>query len=125
MSPREVWEDYNKRARVELDIRELDYDHFITKVPTGNFMSNYAYFWHCVLSYNLMIILKNFLLPSEWSKAKTSTLRKKLISIPGRLINHSGRMVMRLMAGFPFTEVLAYVKERLLWLYRTLHPLPV
>jgi hypothetical protein len=125
MSPREVWEDYNKRATVELHIRELDYDHFITKVPTGNFLSNYAYFWHCVLSYNLMIILKNFLLPPEWSKARTSTLRKKLISIPGRLVNHSGRMVMRLMAGFPFTEVLTYVKERLLWLYRMLHPLPV
>jgi hypothetical protein len=124
MSPKEVWEDYNKRCRVELNIRELDYDHFITKVPTGIFLSNYAYFWHCVLAYNLTLILKNFLLPVEWAKVRTSTLRKKLISIPGRLVNHSGKMIMRLIKEFPYTEVLAYVKERLLWLYRMLNPLP-
>jgi hypothetical protein len=124
MSPKEVWEDYNKRAKVELNIRELDYDHFISKVPTGIFLSNYAYFWHCVLAYNLSLILKNFLLPDEWSKVKTSTLRKKLISIPGRLVNHSGKMIMRLIEGFPYISVLEYVKERLLWLYRMLNPLP-
>ncbi|MDY6853905.1 MAG: hypothetical protein SWO11_04225 [Thermodesulfobacteriota bacterium] len=28
MTPKEVWEDYNKRARIELNIRDLDYDHF-------------------------------------------------------------------------------------------------
>lgn len=124
MRPREVWEDYNKRARIELNIRELDYDHFITKVPTGIFLSNYAYFWHCVLAYNLTLILKNFLLPDEWSEVRTSTLRKKLINMPGRLVNHSGKMIMRLIEGFPYIEVLKYVKERLLWLYRMLNPLP-
>jgi len=29
-------------------------------------------------------------------------------------------MIMRLMAGFPFVDVLRFVKEQLLWLYRTL-----
>ena len=124
MSPREVWEDYNKRARIELNIRDLDYDHFITKVPTGNFLSNFAYFWHCVMSYNLALIFKTFVLSEEWSKAKTSTLRKKLINIPGRLVNRSGKMVMRLIEGFPYIEVLRSVKERLIWLYRRLNPDP-
>jgi hypothetical protein len=125
MSPRQVWEDYNKRAKIELNIKDLDYDHFITKVPTGNFLSNFAYFWHCVLSYNLVLIFKNFMLPTEWSKAKTSTLRKKLINIPGRLVNHSDKMVMRIIDGFPYSDVLASIKERLLWLYRMLNSLPV
>jgi hypothetical protein len=125
MNPRQVWEDYNKRAKIELNIKDLDYDHFITKVPTGNFLSNFAYFWHCVLSYNLVLIFKNFVLPTEWSKAKTSTLRKKLINIPARLVNHSGKMVMRIIDGFPYVEVLASIKEQLLWLYRVLNPLLV
>lgn len=123
MSPRQVWEDYNKRARIELNIKELDYDHFITKVPTGNFLSNFAYFWHCTLSYNLALIFKKFVLPEEWSKVRTSTLRKKLFNIPGRLVNRSGKIIMRLIKGFPYTEVLSSVKEQLLWLYRMLHPL--
>jgi hypothetical protein len=125
MTPKQVWEDYNKRARIELNIKELDYDHFITKVPTGNFLSNFAYFWHCTLSYNLALIFKNFVLPQEWSKVRTSTLRKKLLNIPGRLVNRSGKMIMRLIKGFPYTEVLSSVKEQLIWLYRRLHPLKV
>lgn len=125
MSPKEVWEDYNKRARIELNIRDLDYDHFITKVPTGNFLSNFAYFWHCVLSYNLVLIFKNFVLSGEWSKCRLSTLRNKLINIPGRLVNHSGKMVMRLISDFSYLDILASVKEQLMWLYRKLNPLRV
>jgi hypothetical protein len=124
MTPKEVWEDYSKRARIELNIRDLDYDHFITNVPTGNFFSNYAYMWHCVLAYNLMLIFKNYLLPEDWSTCRTPTLRKKLINMPGRLVNRAGVMVMRLMAGFPFVEVLSHVKERLLWMCGVLKEAP-
>lgn len=124
MTPKEVWEDYNKRAKIELTIRDLDYDHFITNVPTGNFNSNLAYFWHCVLAYNMALIFKRYLLTDKWHNARTATIRKNLINVPGRLVNRSGKMIMRLMAGFPFVDVLQFVKERLLWLYRTLHPAP-
>jgi len=124
MSPKELWEDYNQRARVELNIRDSDYDHFITKVPTGIFLSNFAYFWHCVLSYNLVLIFKNFVLIGQWSKYRLSTLRKKLIKVPGRLVNHSGKMVMRLIEGFPYLDILQSVKEQLIWLYQRLNPLP-
>ena len=61
MSHKKVWEHYNQWARIELNVRDLDYEHFITKVPTGKFLSNFAYFWYCVLSYNLVLILKRFL----------------------------------------------------------------
>jgi hypothetical protein len=124
MSPKEVWEDYNQRAKIELTIRDLQYDHFITKVPTGRFMSNFAYFWHGVLAFNLLLVFKTFVLTGEWKNARTSTLRQELIAVPGRLVNLSGQMVMRLMAGFPHAGVMSYVKERLLWLYRCLHLAP-
>jgi hypothetical protein len=84
----------------------MQYDHFITKVPTGRFNSNFAYFWHCVLAFNLFLIFKSFVLTGDWNKARTSTLRNELIAIPGRLVNRSGRMIMRMMAGFPYSNVL-------------------
>jgi hypothetical protein len=123
MSPKEVWEDYNKRCKIELNIRDLDYDHFITKVPTGNFLSNFAYAWHCVFAHNLMLIFRNYLLPEEWATSRTSTIRKKLINIPGRLVNYGGKMVMRLISGFPFIDVFNFVKEQLICFFRKLNPL--
>jgi len=122
--PKAVWVDYNKRAKIELNIRDLDYDHFITKVPTDNFNANSAYFWHCVTAHNLMVIFRNFLLPAQWSTARTSTLRKKLINIPGCLVNRSGKKVMRMMEAFPYKDILNGIKERIKWLYVTLHPSP-
>ncbi|HEC31715.1 MAG TPA: hypothetical protein ENI41_04405, partial [Deltaproteobacteria bacterium] len=79
MDPKEVWEDYNKRAKIELTIRDLDYDHYITNVPTGRFLSNFAYFWFCVFSYNLILIFKNFVFGGDWSQCRTSTIRRKLL----------------------------------------------
>jgi len=125
MTPQEVWQDYNQRARCELNIRDLDYDHFVTNVPSGQFLSNFAWFWHCVLAHNLMVIFRRFLLPKNWASARTSTLRKQLINVPGRLVNLSGRMTMRLIQGFPHVRVFAYVKERLRWLVERLYLLPV
>ena len=110
MSHKEVWEDYNQRAGIELTIRDLQHGHFITGVPAGRFNSNFAYFRHCVLAFNLLLIFKNLVLTGDWKKARTSTLRKELTAIPRRLVNCSGRM----MAGFPHINVLQAVKERLL-----------
>jgi len=112
MTSKDAWADYNKREKIELTLRELDYDHFITKVPAGTFNSNYAYFWHCVLAYNVALIFKRFILSEQWHNARTSTIRKNLLNIPGRVVNHSGNMVMRLMAGFPFVDVLRFVESR-------------
>ena len=125
MDPKEVWEDYNKRAKIELTIRDLDYDHYITNVPTGRFLSNFAYFWFCVFSYNLILIFKNFVLAGDWSQFRTSTIREKLLNIPGKLVNRSGTFCMRLMHGFPHTEVLQRIGERLCWLYGKLNPIPI
>lgn len=88
-----------------MTIKDLDYDHFITKVPTGRFLSNYAYCRHCVLSYNLAFMFKQFVLTGRWKKMRTSTLRKKIITTPGRLVNRSVTMMMRLMAGFPLVHL--------------------
>ena len=77
-----------------------------------------------MLAYNLMLIFKRYILSEQWHNSRTETIRKHLLSVPGRLVNRSGRMVMRLMAGFPFVDALRFVKERLLWLYRSLHPVP-
>jgi len=124
MSPYEVWKDYNQRARIELVVKELDYDYFLTNVPTGGYLANFAYFWHAVIAYNIMLIFKRYILQGEWMNKTISTLRKRLFTIPGRLVNHSGTMVMRIIEGFKEVELLNSLTPRLITFYQRLNPAP-
>jgi len=124
MSPYEVWKDYNQRAGIELVVRELDYGYFLTKVPTGDYLANFAYFWHSVIAYNIMLIFKRYILQGEWRNKTISTLRKKLFNIPGRLVNHSGRMVMRVIKEFKEAELLNSITDNLIAFYQRINPAP-
>ncbi len=124
MTPYEVWKDYNQRARIELIVKELDYDYFLTKVPTEKYLANYAYFWHSVIASNIMLIFKRYLLQGEWINKTISTLRKKLFTIPGRVVNRSGSMVMRVIKGFKEVELLNSLTLRLITFYQRLHAPP-
>ena len=124
MSPYELWQDYNQRARIELVVKELDYDYFLTKVPTGGYLANFAYFWHAVIAYNTMLFFKRYILQGEWTTKTIATLRKKLFNIPGRLVNRSGRMVMRIIKGFKEVELLNSIREKLISFYQRLNPVP-
>jgi len=125
MTPYEVWQDYNQRARIELVVKELDYDYFLTKVPTEEYLANFAYFWHSVIAYNIMLIFKRYVLQGEWMNKTISTLRKKLFTIPGRVVNRSGRMVMRVIKGFKEVELLNSLTLRLITFYQRLNPAPI
>ena len=124
MSPYEVWKDYNQRAGIELVVRKLDYGHFLSKVPTGDYLPHFAYFWHSVIAYNIMLIFKRYILQDEWMNKTISTLRKKRFNIPGRLVNHSGRMVMRVIKGFKEVELLNSLTSNLIAFYQRINPAP-
>jgi len=124
MSPYEVWKDYNQRAGIELVIKELDYGYFLTKVPTGDYLANFAYFWHSVIAYNIMLVFKRYILEGEWMTKTISTLRKKLFDIPGRLVNRSGKMVMRVIKEFKEVELLNSLTSRMIAFYQRINPAP-
>jgi len=125
MSPYEIWQDYNQRARIELVVRELDYDYFLTKVPTGRYLANFAYFWHAVIAYNTILFFKRYILQGEWTTRTIATLRKRLFNLPGRLVNRSGRMVMRIIKGFKEVELLNSIQEKLISFYQRLNLVPL
>jgi hypothetical protein len=124
MTPYEVWKDYNQRARIELVVKELDYDYFLTKVPTEHYLANCAYFWHSVIASNIMLIFKRYLLQGEWMNKTISTLRKKLFSIPGIVVNRSGTMVMRMIKGFKEVALFNSLTPKLITFYQRLHAPP-
>ncbi|PIX26076.1 MAG: hypothetical protein COZ68_02270 [Deltaproteobacteria bacterium CG_4_8_14_3_um_filter_43_13] len=90
LTPEGVWHFYKKRARVELDIRELKESFPLGKIPTNSFLANEIHFHLTLLGYDLVNWFRRFCLAGKWRYATLETLHRELLVLPARLV-HSGR----------------------------------
>jgi hypothetical protein len=100
LKPINVWRFYNQRGAVELIIKELKGDYPLAKIPTKHFMANEAYFHLLLLAYNLVNWFKHQCLPPSFQTMKLSTLRTRLLLIPGELVRVGNRPLLKLPANF-------------------------
>lgn len=82
LNPLNTWKFYNKRAGIELIIKELKDDYPLGKIPTKYFAANEAYFHILLFSYNLINWFKRLCLPSQFQNLTLRTLRTRFLLIP-------------------------------------------
>jgi hypothetical protein len=92
-----VWR-YNERGQTENIIKELKVGMGIQQLPSGSFEANAMYFAIGVLAYNLYVAQKYFVIGEEYQKRTIHSLRWSLIQIPGKLIRHAGRLILKIAA---------------------------
>lgn len=66
--------------------------------PSGRFGANAAWYRLSLLTYNVLSALKSLALPAHLSTARPKRLRFLLFTLPGRLVTHAGRLILRLSA---------------------------
>lgn len=66
--------------------------------PCGRFGANAAWYRLSLLTYNVLSALKSLALPAHLSTARPKRLRFLLFTLPGRLVTHAGRLILRLSA---------------------------
>ena len=86
LRPLSIYRFYNDRATVELIIKELKADYPLAKIPTHQFAANEAYFHLLLFAYNLVNWFKRLCLPDEYHSTTLGTLRRRLLMIPGQLV---------------------------------------
>ncbi len=108
---------HRAHATVELDIRDLKDGAGLEHCPSGNFSANGAWLACAVLAHNLLRwtqILGRLDNPTDSRPALTRTIRRRLISMPGRLVNRSGTPTLRTPSRWPwqstFTNALATLR---------------
>ncbi len=105
---------HRERARVELSIRDLKENAGLAHIPSGKFFANGAWLAHAALAHNL---IRHVSYLGEITPAKTmvvgSSLRTRFISMPGRLVNRSGRRVLRAPARWPWAKAFIRALELL------------
>ncbi len=104
--------EHRQHAVVELAIRDLK-DQALAHFPSGKFCANAAWTVIAALAHNLLRWTSLLGLPGQTIRA-ARTLRRRLLSMPGRLTKTARRYTLHLPARWPwrdaFTEALTRIR---------------
>jgi hypothetical protein len=101
----EVDQFHRDHATVELAIRDLKDGAGLEHCPSGRFFANAAWLACAVLAHNLTRWTARLgAIHPDDQLTVTRTIRTRLFALPGRLVNRSGRLILRLPARWPWAE---------------------
>ena len=109
LKPLNIWRFYNGRAAIELIIKELKNDYPLAKIPTKHFAANESYFHILLFSYNLVNWFKRLCLPEKYHTMTLSSLRARLLLIPGELVHSGNRPMLKLPQHFRDKDAVLFV----------------
>jgi Transposase DDE domain group 1 len=96
----EVEADHRRHAVVEQSIAELK-SAGLAHLPSGRFMANAAWLALAMMAHNLGRAVGAL---AGMSRATASTLRRRLFTIPGRLVHTARRLHLRLPTNWPWAD---------------------
>jgi len=83
------------------------------KLPSGDFGENAAWWWIMILAMNLNMIMKRQVLGGLWASRRMKAIRFSLINIPGRIVERSRSLIIRLVKGHPILELYLEARSRI------------
>ena len=105
---------HRDHATVELAIRDLKDGAGLEHCPSGRFFANAAWLGCAVLAHNLTRWAARLgdMHPTD-QLTVARTVRTRVLSVPGRLVNRSGRLVLRLPAHWPWAPTFTRALDRI------------
>jgi len=103
-SPLEVWRFYNKRANVENMIKEGVLDLGLDTSPSHGYGGNAAYFFLCMLVYNLMNWYKEFVFALKKVKHMVKWIRYRFFYMAGKFVKSGRRKIFKLPRDHPWRD---------------------
>ena len=81
--------------------------------PSGDFGENAAWWWIMVLAHNLNAIMKQRALGETWINKRMKAIRFSFINLPGRVVERSRSLIIRLTQNHPSLDVLIEARRRI------------
>lgn len=106
----EIEADHRRHAVIEKAIEDLKNGCGLAHLPSGKFAANAAWLALAGIAYNLGRWCAA-LAGGAWATATTSTLRRKLFAIPGRLVHSARRLHLRLPENWPWQQPLTDMRK--------------
>ena len=86
------------------------------RLPSGLFGANAAWWAIAVLAFNLNSAMKRLVLGGQWVSRRLKGVRFALIALPGRVVRHARRLIIRLARGHPSCDLMLRARQRILML---------
>jgi len=107
---------HREHATIELAIRDLKEGAGLEHCPSGHFSANAAWLDCAVLAHNLLRWTAHLgEIHPEAQLTVARTVRTRVLGLPGRLVNRSGQLVLRLPERWPwestFTKALRRIRS--------------
>jgi hypothetical protein len=84
------------------------------KLPSCLFGVNAAWWGIMILAFNLNTAMKQLVLKESWASKRMKAIRFSLINLPGRIIERSRELIIRIAKGHPSLEVLLNARRRIM-----------
>ena len=108
----ELEADHRRHAVVEQRIAELK-SAGLAHLPSGNFMANAAWLALAVMAHNLGRALGRLAGP-DLAAATAATLRRKVFTMPGRLVHSGRRRRLRLPQRWPWAAAITTALDKII-----------
>jgi hypothetical protein len=83
------------------------------QLPSGCFGANAAWWWLMILALNLNAVMKQLALGKAWVPKRLKAIRFSLINLPGRIIERSRQLIIRLRRNEMALELLLAARRRI------------
>jgi hypothetical protein len=84
------------------------------KLPSGDFGENAAWWWIMILAMNVNTIMKRLVLGGSWASRRMKAIRFSFINIPGRIVERSRTLIIRLAKGHPAFDLYLDARRRIM-----------
>ncbi len=108
----QVEADHRRHAQIELAIRDLKQGSGLNHAPSGRFFANAAWLLISCLAHNLLRWLASLGLGIP-GPIVAQTLRRRYLTLPGRITRSSRRSTLHLPARWPWRHAFTQALERL------------
>ena len=103
LAPIEADTYHRAHARTELAIRDIKQHAGLSHCPSGNFFANAAWLSCATLAHNLYRWIEHHTRPIG-RLTNGNTVRTRLFTLPGRIVNHGRKLILRLPTRWPWAD---------------------
>lgn len=107
----DIYRFYDKRADVENHIKESKYDFFMDHISTAHFYANAADLELKLLAKNQVVLFSKYVLKQDASRPFASTVRRKWLMIPAKLVKRGRQIVLKLSDRHSYCDLWIFYRQ--------------